>query len=49
MTSYDSKCLELAAHFYPDASPSELEEIARSIQAHVESFEYWVKQENKDR
>lgn len=36
--SYDSKCEELAKHFFPDMEPSSLKRLAQEIQDAVEDF-----------
>lgn len=37
-TLYDSKCYELAQHFFPTASHNQLDELAQRFQECVEDF-----------
>jgi hypothetical protein len=46
--TYDSKCFELAKHFYPNASAQELSDCAGDIQDAVESFGEWMNREPPD-
>ena len=39
MNLYDPKCLELARHFYPEAQPRFLDELAAAIQGLIEDLQ----------
>lgn len=43
--TYDSKCYDLAKHFYPTATEQELSDCAGDIQDAVESFGEWMNRE----
>lgn len=48
MKTFDSKCHELAKHFYPNATAQELNDCAGDIQDAVESFGEWMSREPPD-
>jgi len=41
--TFDSKCYELAQHFYPEATEAQLNELASDIQDTVETYSEWDK------
>lgn len=46
--TFDAKCMELAKHFYPQATEEQLGECAGDIQDAVESFGEWMNREPPD-
>lgn len=46
--TFDSKCWDLAKHFYPDASEEQLKACASDIQDTVETFGEWMNREPPD-
>jgi hypothetical protein len=46
--TYDSKCLELAKHFYPDATDAQLHTLACDIQTLVEDASGEMDREPRD-
>jgi hypothetical protein len=45
---YDQKCYELAEHFFPEAAPVKLEELAQLLQDTVEDFDPELTEEEEE-